>query len=265
MPNKRAWFVASAVLILAGFGAGSARAQVSLDAPAGGWRDSSGSGVSFLQPVYYPASAVNADGQDPASLIRGRITQKAKPSGARLPHTLVVNGVAMPLLADEQGNFARPYAFGAGSNSLEVRAEGKTSAKARRRVQFYETNADRTPSKLRVALSWDSDGTDLDLHVIGPTGEHTFYGDRVAPSGAALDIDVTTGYGPEIYAAPAPGKGAYHVYVNYYGAGDRRDVITIAQVAIITNENTPNEKQQVFRVPMRKPGELTLVRSFVFP
>ena len=171
----------------------------------------------------------------------------------------------MPLLADEQGNFARPYAFGAGSNSVEVRAEGRASSKSKRRVQFYETNADRTPSKLRVALSWDSDGTDLDLHVVAPTGEHTFYGDRLAPSGAALDVDVTTGYGPEIYAAPAPSKGAYHVYVNYYGAGDRQDIITLAQVAIITNENTPNEKQQVFRVPMRKPGELTLVRSFVFP
>ncbi len=37
----------------------------------------------------------------------------------------------------------------------------------------------------------------------------------------------------------------------------------MAQVALITDENTPNERQQVFRVPMRKPGELTLVKSFV--
>ena len=265
MSNGRSWIVATAFLIQAGFCACAAHAQVTLDAPAGGWRDTRGTGVGFLQPVYYPASSVNADAQDPASLIRGRITQKSKSSGARAPHILIVNGVAMPLLADEQGNFARPYAFGAGSNSVEVRAEGRASSKSKRRVQFYETNADRTPSKLRVALSWDSDGTDLDLHVVAPTGEHTFYGDRLAPSGAALDVDVTTGYGPEIYAAPAPSKGAYHVYVNYYGAGDRQDIITLAQVAIITNENTPNEKQQVFRVPMRKPGELTLVRSFVFP
>lgn len=260
----RSVFVVGLVCMCALTSQGS-EAQVNLDAPAGGWRDSRGSGISFLQPVYYPASSVNAEGQDPAGLIRGRIALRTKTSAARSAHTLVVNGVAMPLLADEQGQFARPYAFGAGSNSLEVRAEGKASAKNRRRVQFYETNTDRTPSKLRVALSWDSDGTDLDLHVIGPTGEHTYYGDRLAPSGAALDIDVTTGYGPEIYAAPAPDKGAYHIYVNYYGSGDRQDIITVAQVAVITNENTPGEKQQVFRIPMRKPGELTLVRSFVFP
>ena len=42
-------------------------------------------------------------------------------------------------------------------------------------------------------------------------------------------------------------------------------MITVAQVAVIENEGTPSEKQQTFRVPMRKPGELTLVSSFVVP
>lgn len=258
MSGKLSW----AAMLAAGFFATAGRAQVTLESPAGGWRDTRGTGAGFLQPVHYPASSVTAEGQDLAALIRGRIVQKAKSTRERAAHTLVVNGVAMPLLADDQGNFARPYAFGAGSNSVEVRA---ATGKNKRRMQFYETNTDRTPARLRVALSWDSDGTDLDLHVISPAGEHTYYGDRLSASGAALDIDVTTGYGPEIYAAPAPSKGAYHVYVNYFGAGERHDIITVAQVAIITNENTPNEKQQVFRVPLRKPGELTLVRSFVFP
>jgi uncharacterized protein YfaP (DUF2135 family) len=60
-------------------------------------------------------------------------------------------------------------------------------------------------------------------------------------------------------------SGAYHVFVNYFGAGQRRGVITTAQVAIIQDEGTPREKQQTFVVPLRKPGELTLVRSFLMP
>ncbi len=44
-------------------------------------------------------------------------------------------------------------------------------------------------------------------------------------------------------------------------AGD----MTVAQVSIITNENTPNEKSETFRVPMRKAGELTLVKTFSMP
>jgi uncharacterized protein YfaP (DUF2135 family) len=57
----------------------------------------------------------------------------------------------------------------------------------------------------------------------------------------------------------------FPVYVNYYGSGQDSSTLTVAQVSIITNENTPRGKQQTFRVPMRAAGELTLVKSFVFP
>jgi uncharacterized protein YfaP (DUF2135 family) len=53
--------------------------------------------------------------------------------------------------------------------------------------------------------------------------------------------------------------------VNYYGNGNSGSDMTVAQVTIITNENTPNEKSEMIRVPMRKPGELTLVKTFVMP
>jgi uncharacterized protein YfaP (DUF2135 family) len=42
-------------------------------------------------------------------------------------------------------------------------------------------------------------------------------------------------------------------------------VITTAQVTIVQDEGTAAEKQQTFKVPMRKPGELTLVQSFLMP
>ncbi|MGD7411688.1 YfaP family protein, partial [Ralstonia pseudosolanacearum] len=172
--------------------------------------------------------------------------------------TLVVNGVAMPQRIEADGTFSRPYAFGAGSNSVEVR----TARGDAKRVQFYDTYAGKTRPRLRVLLSWDTDGTDLDLHVISPDGQHAWYGNRVTANGGALDVDVTTGYGPEIYSNPAPSPGTYLVYVNYYGSGNDSSIITTAQVTIITDENTPAERQQTFVMPMRKAGELTLVRTF---
>jgi uncharacterized protein YfaP (DUF2135 family) len=227
-----------------------------LDNPRAGWRHTLEDRASFLQPVHYPASSVNTEEASAAALIAGHLANAPKE-----PATLVVNGVPMPLHVNDDGSYARPYAFGRGSNSVEVRADG-----VRTRRQFYESSAGKAPAKLRVVLSWDSDGTDVDLHVVTPAGEHAFYGDRVIPSGGALDVDVTTGYGPEIFAHPSPMPGAYHVYVNYYGAGQRpADEVTVAQVAIITGEGTSREKLQVFRVPLRNPGELTLVRSFVYP
>jgi hypothetical protein len=64
---------------------------------------------------------------------------------------------------------------------------------------------------------------ELDLHLVTPYGAHIWYGDRVAPNGAALDVDVTTGYGPEIFSMPSPIKGQYLIYVNYFGGGYHSD------------------------------------------
>jgi len=234
-----------------------APAQADIDTPRAGWRDSAGTPSGFLQPVHYPASSVNVESANAAALIAGHLA-----AAAQGPATLIVNGVSMPLQLQPGGGFARPYTFGKGSNSVEVRA-GEGKQKVRR--QFYEAYAAKLPVRMRVVLSWDTDATDVDLHVVSPRGEHAWWGDRVMPSGGGIDVDVTTGYGPEIFAHPSPPEGLYHIYVNYYGSGEQRDIITTAQVTVITDENTPREKQQVFRVPLRKPGELTLVQSFTYP
>jgi len=235
---------------------GSPTATVAIEAPLSGWRNAPESRSSFLQPVHYPASSVNVEQASAASLISGHVAAAAKG-----PATLVVNGVPMPLSVSDDGAFARPYAFARGSNSVEVRTE-----RARARRQFYDSWEGKAPPRLRVVLSWDTDATDVDLHVITPAGEHAFYGQRVTPSGGALDVDVTTGFGPEIFADPTPLRGLYLVYVNYYGAGERpAGELTVARVAIASDEGTLREKLQVFSVPLRRPGELTLVRSFIYP
>jgi uncharacterized protein YfaP (DUF2135 family) len=237
----------------------AASAQVNIELPRGGWRHSAEEPAGFEQPVNYPASSVNSSGKRAAALIRGDIGshQKGRPA------SLIVNGSAMPLEVDEAGHFERPYAFGSGSNSVEVRS---SDGKARQRVQFYDGYRGKPQARLRVLLSWDSPGTDLDLHVVAPDGDHVFYGNRIGKDGGALDVDVTTGYGPEIYGNPAPKNGVYHVYVNYYGSGgDRSQELTVAQVAIVTQEGTLSEKRQVVQVPMRRAGELTLIKSFNYP
>ncbi|MBK5376940.1 DUF2135 domain-containing protein [Pseudomonas sp. TH08] len=245
--------------------------SVKLDTPIGGWRSGApeGEGESFRQTVNYPASSVNTPiGQANTARISGQIRATPK---SNEPGRLIVNGVSMPLKIDDSGRFDRPFSFPNGSNSVEVRSP---DGQQRRRTQFLNTSGGATPAKLRVLLAWDSDGTDLDLHLVTPDGAHIWYGNRSAANGAALDVDVTTGYGPEIFAMPAPIKGQYLVYVNYYGGGYRGDdeggdeavqALTTAQVTVITEEGTPSEKMETFLIPMRAVGELTLVKSFSYP
>jgi uncharacterized protein YfaP (DUF2135 family) len=228
-------------------------AQAGLDAPVSGWRLADPD-AAFTQTINYPATLPGIDADTPESnQIRGRIRAQGKQ-----PANLIVNGNAMPMRLDETGAFARPYSFGAGSNSVEVRSEDEQL-----RTQFYQSANGQPESRLRILLAWDTDGTDLDLHVVTPNGQHAWYGQRVI-AGGAIDLDVTTGYGPEIFASPAPEKGLYQVYVNYFG-GNGEDSLTTARLTVISNEGTASEKRQEFTVPMRFAGELTLVRQFMYP
>ena len=231
-------------------------AQVKITNPNRGWRVASGP-VDTQQEVHYPASSVNAsDKQNADQLIRGDILSNRKSTE---PMTLIINGLDMPLQPDGD-TFVRPYAFGRGSNSIEIR-----SGKDRHAVQFYEANQTATPARLRVLLSWDTDGTDLDLHLVTPDGEHCYYGNRTIPNGTSLDVDVTTGWGPEIISAPSPKNGTYLVYVNYYGSGKSNKELTTAKISIVSHAGTPDEKIESSLVPLRAPGEVTLVKSFKYP
>lgn len=243
---------------------------IELTTPNAGWREGSGRGAYFTQEVFYPAASVNSrSDQADTARIAGRI--KAQPKDTNAPGRLVINGISMPLKIQQDGSFDRPFVFPAGSNNVEVRS---ADGKQRRRVNFYNQGKGETPAKLRIVLAWDSDNTDLDLHVITPDGAHAWYADRNLANGGALDVDVTTGFGPEMFASATPLAGQYLIYLNYYGGGyggDEDDnqnaaqALTTAQITVITQEGTVNEKQQNFIVPMRTTGELTLVQSFSYP
>ena len=47
-----------------------------------------------------------------------------------------------------------------------------------------------------LIINWNTNNTDVDLHVIDPTGEECYYRNRETKIGGKLTIDVTEGYGP---------------------------------------------------------------------
>jgi uncharacterized protein YfaP (DUF2135 family) len=257
----------AALAHVAAASASVARAQVKVDAPRGGWNASGLTDSSDRVAVAYPPSPIDRGTQKYRTLIEGRLSQ----TNNDRPHWLVVNGNRLPLYVGDDGRFARPYAFGTGSNSVEVRSP---DGKQRKRLQFYETNPAKTPARIRVLLGWDDNQADIDLHIITPDGQHAFWGDPVLSNGGGLDVDSVDGAGPEIFSMAAPLRGVYYVYLNYwgnFGAGGyhfnentrKQDVITCT-VTLIFNENTAREKRETYVVPMRKIGDLTLARSFVY-
>lgn len=258
----------NAALLFSVLLAGADGQQQALSAPAGGWNRTGMTDASEELAVNYPYALIDRGAQSGRRMIRGRLAQAGK---ERKPGKLVVNGNPTPLYTDEEGSYARAYSFGSGSNSVEVRgADGK----AIRRVQFYELNPGRPQPQIRVIAAWDDNQAEVDLHVVTPDGDHAYFGKPALANGGGLDADTVDGPGPENFVMTAPMRGAYQVWINYWGnfgddgyhfdeATRRRPVIS-TRITLVFNENTARERREEFVVPLRSIGELTLVRTFKY-
>lgn len=70
-----------------------------------------------------------------------------------------------------------------------------------------------------IKLSWGKDPEDLDSHLFTPAGAHVYYanpGALTAAPFAALDVDDTTGYGPEVVTVTQLAPGQYKYYVHNF-------------------------------------------------
>lgn len=236
-----------------------------LSGPRGGWVNGALTAEREGQTVAaYPKPPVDRGGQKNRTLIEGELKRIGQ---SRKPGRYIVNGIDMPLYTDAQGRFVKPWAFGPGSNNVEiVSPDGE-----RKRLQFYDNHTNKTTAKLRVVLGWDDDKAEVDMHVITPNGEHAFFANPLLRTGGGLDVDSVDGGGPEIFSTATPQAGTYLIYVNYWGnfnaAGYNFDphahekpVIT-ARFTIVQNENTVDERMETVIVPLRRVGDLTFVRA----
>jgi hypothetical protein len=125
------------------------------------------------------------------------------------------------------------------------RKEAATSVPdfARARLETLGTEFDPGPADLIVAISWSTDGTDVDLHVVEPSGEECFYGNKETKSGGRITRDVTGGYGPEMYLLKSAPPGKYKILAHYYAADrNRASARSKVYATVIEGWGTPREK-----------------------
>lgn len=109
------------------------------------------------------------------------------------------------------------------------------------------------PVGIRVVLTWDSDNSDMDLWVIDPNQEKTYYSNRHSAQGGKISNDFTGGYGPEAFWLKQPMKGEYSIKAHYYG--DRQQIVTgptTAFVRLIRDWGTSKQSEEILRVKMTK-------------
>jgi len=117
---------------------------------------------------------------------------------------------------------------------------------------------------LRVVLIWDTDMTDLELHVTEPSGENCYSFHNKTQSGGMISRDFTKGYGPEEYLIRNASPGDYKITIKLFNSFSRYTGTT-AQVRIWTHFNNPLEEQEhIYTVRLHKDRETHQVAVITF-
>lgn len=118
---------------------------------------------------------------------------------------------------------------------------------------------------VRILLTWDADATDIDLHVIEPSGEQAMYDHNRTTIGGLVSKDFTDGYGPEEYCLRKAMSGTYKINVNYYSSHsvELLGPVTV-QAEVITNFGRPNENRKALTLRLAKEKESILVGEIKF-
>ncbi len=149
---------------------------------------------------------------------------------------LFLNGAPRRIEVDDQGNFSQPVVLIRKTNRIKIEAldiYGKTDTSE----DITINTVNMAPKDIVVYLTWDQPGVDMDLHILGPDGEHTYYAalDPVESSEAipqgALDLDDKNGFGPEVFSMSGETSGRYTIEARYHHS--QGNVPSQAQVTVV--------------------------------
>ncbi len=119
---------------------------------------------------------------------------------------------------------------------------------------------------LLVVITWNTDNSDVDLHVMEPTGEDCYYQNRQTKIGGTLTTDVTQGYGPEMYTLAKAKSGAYKVRVKYFASvRNRATARTKVQATVYRHWGTKKERRTEKTVTLAEGKQMHHVATVEIP
>lgn len=118
---------------------------------------------------------------------------------------------------------------------------------------------------VRIVMSWDADVTDVDLHVVEPSGEEAAYSHNRTTIGGLVSRDFTQGYGPEEYMVRRALRGPYKIFAHYYGSSQQTVIGPCTITAtVFTDFGRPNQQKQVLTLRLDKPREKADIGAIQF-
>ena len=123
--------------------------------------------------------------------------------------------------------------------------------------------AQNLDTDLRIMMTWDADNTDIDMHVVEPSGEEVYYAHNRSRTGALVSHDVTTGYGPEEFLHKIAPKGKYSVSTKYF-ASHQQSLVGPATITVTfyTNWGRPSQKSETMSLRLDKAKDKIVIGEY---
>ncbi|MDP7286806.1 MAG: VIT domain-containing protein [Phycisphaerae bacterium] len=118
---------------------------------------------------------------------------------------------------------------------------------------------------VRIVMSWDADSTDIDLHVVEPSGEEVFYSHNLSTIGGAVSKDLTQGYGPEEYMLRKGMHGVYTIKAKFYGSNSVKlmGAVTV-KVDIYANFGRNEEDHKSITIQLKDKKDMITIGQIEF-
>ncbi len=197
--------------------------------------------------------AISSPVTDRVLTVSGRVSNPSLPTAA-----LVVNGDINQAFTMNlnNGEFSQDIALeatdGQETSTVVVSADaGSNHAEA-----STSFTTDIAPAALRVTLTWNTSGTDVDLWVTDPDGEACGWTNSVTASGLTLDFDDTDGFGPENITTTSAQPGTYSIRVHYYDDNDDEGANPSGCTVVVRlNEGTTEETVTTYSGTVYETGD----------
>ena len=168
---------------------------------------------------------------------------------------LLVNSKSYKTTVGYDGAFSTQIPIDRGENHFVFITRGKDASEKLRIVnnnmfsQNFMLKGVFEETVIKVTLTWETAGTDVDLYVIDPTGDASWFNHRVTDDGGALDVDDRDGSGAEHWTLTTSdtvrwGQN-YRVRVHYFE--DCGEGPTNYTVTVMLYEGTDREEEKVYR------------------
>ncbi len=139
---------------------------------------------------------------------------------------------------------------------VDGKLESSVREFAKARLETLKKQLQFESADLLITMMWNTNETDVDLHVFEPSGEECSYENRNTRSGGQITSDITTGFGPEMYFNPQAPNGKYEIKVKYFASNrNRTEMRNKVHLTIYRGFGTPEERVTRKTVQLKRVGE----------